>query len=72
MESEDKLIITDGMNSIRSTLARELSTLSDLQKLTKPPVVQELVLAQRALEDARMRIGVARTLLQGENPYGGV
>ena len=72
MESEEKLIITDGMDSIRSTIARELDTLSDLQKLTKPPVVQELVLAQRALKDARMRIGVARTLLKGEITYGGV
>jgi len=60
------------INMIRSDIAKDLDTLKDLTAVTKPPVVQELILAQRALEDARMRLGVARTLLQGENPYGGV
>lgn len=69
---DNKPTIINGMNMIRSDIAKDLDTLKDLTAATKPPVVQELILAQRALEDARMRIGVARTLLQGENPYGGV
>lgn len=70
MDNQETII--NGMNMIRSDIAKDLDTLKDLVAVTKPPVVQELILAQRALEDARMRIGVARTLLKGENPYGGV
>ena len=38
----------------------------------KPPIVQELVLAQRHLQDARMRIAVARTYLRDEDPWTNV
>jgi hypothetical protein len=33
------------------------------------PVVQELVLAQRHLEDARMRLGIAECYEKGINPW---
>ncbi len=34
------------------------------------PAVAEVTLAQRHLEDARMRLGVALTLLEGNDPLG--
>jgi len=49
-----------------------LSTLSFVKELTNQsgaPVVQEMILAQRDLENARMRLGVARTYLEEKNPF---
>lgn len=34
-----------------------------------PPVVQELVLAQRAVEECRMRLGVAEAYEKGLDPW---
>lgn len=59
------------INGIRSDISDALSGLSKLTGETKPPVVQELVLAQRHLEDARMRLGIARTYVEGKDPFEG-
>lgn len=53
---------------------RELLAISRQQLIVlvaenKPPVVQELILAQRAVEDARMRLGVALGFLKGDDPF---
>jgi hypothetical protein len=54
---------------LRSALSSVLQQINDLEQLTTPPVVQEIVLARRHLEDARMRLGVALTYTKGENPW---
>lgn len=58
------------IDNLRNELITVITTVQDLVSEAKPPVVQELVLAQRHLEDARMRLGVARTYEEGENPLG--
>ena len=55
---------------IRTDLITPITTVQDLIKEAKPPVVQELVLAQRHLEDARMRLGVALAYEEGKDPLG--
>lgn len=59
----------NAINEIREDIAEALNKLKTLE--TKPPVVQEVILAQRHLEDARMRLGVARTYVEGKNPLEG-
>lgn len=56
--------LTRQRNRIRS----EIVAVDEAIAVSKPPVVQELVIAKRALEDARMRLGVARALLNGDDP----
>lgn len=53
----------------RAKLSKRIHELQDLEKQSKPPVVQELVLARRHLEDARMRLGVAMALERGDDPW---
>lgn len=58
--------------TIEQLRAQVTATLNDLRSYSQgaqPPVIQELVLAQRHLEDARMRLGVARTYENGEDPW---
>lgn len=61
----DDLLTTALRNEISSQLER---LKEDIQN-SKPPEVQELVLAQRHLEDARMRLGVAEAFHKGYNPW---
>jgi len=56
--------------NIRTNLVTTITTVQDLILEAKPPVVQELVLAQRHLEDARMRLGVALAYEEGKDPLG--
>ena len=56
------------IDNLRAQITATLENLTNYMQGTKPPVVQELTLAQRHLEDARMRLGVARTYENGENP----
>jgi hypothetical protein len=59
----------DQMNMVREALAECREKVEVIAKDAKPPVVQEIILAQRHIEDARMRLGVARTLQQGNDPW---
>lgn len=53
----------------RYLLSKQLHYLTvATERKAEPPVVQEIVLARRALEDARMRLGVALTLVKGNDP----
>ena len=61
--------INASINSLRESIADDIKEVRAIVALAKPPVVQEVILAQRALEDARMRLAVARTYQQGKDPF---
>lgn len=53
----------------RDLCSKQIKYAEITAKKAVPPVVQEIVLAQRHLEDARMRFGVALTKLKGFDPW---
>ncbi len=53
----------------RLKLANRIHAIAEMEKEAQPPVVQELVLARRAAEDSRMRLGVALGYLRGQDPF---
>ena len=53
----------------RVHLADQIKEVQELSKGVAPPVVQEIILAQRALEDARMRLGVALAYEKDLDPF---
>ena len=55
--------------ALRKDIGSMLNRLKQEIAVSKPPVVQELVLAQRHLEDARMRLGVAEAFHKGFDPW---
>lgn len=55
--------------AVRAAITDMLRDLKQEIDGAKPPVVQELVLAQRHLEDARMRLGVAEAYEKGFDPW---
>lgn len=57
------------MEDLRTTLSGVIHTLNEDIITAKPPVVQELILALRHVEDARMRLGVAKTYQLGNDPW---
>lgn len=57
------------IQTTRDEISDQLASLKEKIAESKPPVVQELVLAQRALEDARMRLGVAQAYENGLDPW---
>jgi hypothetical protein len=54
---------------LRTEISSQLERLKANIKDSKPPEVQELILAQRCLEDARMRLGVAEAFNKGFDPW---
>lgn len=69
-EAQQQMSVVDQLDDMRN----RISVLLKYNKVemigrSEPPVVQELVLAQRSLEDARMRFGVAEALLKGFDPW---
>jgi hypothetical protein len=64
MEPEPRTI-----DDLRSDITLLMGHLAEYIPGTETPVVQELVLAQRHLEDARMRLGVAECYEKGINPW---
>lgn len=54
---------------LREEISGQLERLKEDIKDSKPPEVQELVLAQRHLEDARMRLGVAEAYHISLDPW---
>lgn len=69
MSESREMTLEEQLVDHRYRLSRQLSYLKVTEKKAEPPVVQEIVLARRALEDARMRLGVALTLLKGDDPF---
>lgn len=61
--TQDDIVTT---TALREEITTQLVRLKVIISTSKPPEVQELVLAQRHLEDARMRLGVA-VLCQGHS-----
>lgn len=64
---EDKL--QRHLETLCTGLQTFLAETKNAASLAQPPVVQEIVLAQRHLEDARMRLGVALALQKGFDPW---
>ena len=57
------------LQSLRSALTKDIQDCEKIETTCVPPAVQEVVLARRALEDARMRLGVALTYVNGKQPF---
>lgn len=55
---------------LRVDLADVIRDVQKAQETCVPPAVQEVVLAVRHLEDARMRLGVALAYVNGNDPLG--
>ena len=53
---------------LREALKNVILDAQKAQETCVPPAVQEVVLAVRHLEDARMRLGVALAYVNGNNP----
>lgn len=68
IDSEEKSVDTK-LFYLRSKLAKRIYQVQELEKQVDAPAVQELVLARRHLEDARMRVGVAMAHLKGQDPW---
>jgi len=64
MDNPDK----DTIDNLRTGLT---TMIADTKRMAekRPEYGAELVLAQRHLEDARMRLGVALTITRGEDPF---
>lgn len=57
------------IDAIREELTKIASRIKVCEMVAKPPVVQELVLARRHAEDARMRLGCAGAFERGLDPW---
>lgn len=57
-------LLTQSRNSL-TNLIQELQELAD----TRPENGAEITIAIRHLQDARMRLGVAKTIANGEDPW---
>ena len=60
----------ENLVAIRADLADHIRDVQKAQETCVPPAVQEVVLAIRHLEDARMRLGVALAYVNGNDPLG--
>lgn len=58
----------ENLTELRSDLAEVIKKTQKAQETMVPPGVQEVVLAVRHLEDARMRLGVALAYVNGNDP----
>lgn len=68
MGAEEGTPNAENLIDLRTAIA---STLGDLEKAKETlvqPAIQEAILAQRHLEDARMRLGVALAYVNGNDP----
>jgi len=54
--------------TLRSELKEILGHLNITEQTLSTPAVQEVVIARRAVEDARMRLGVALAYVSGKDP----
>ena len=58
----------ENLENLRADLADLIRDTQKAQETCVPPAVQEVVLAVRHLEDARMRLGVALAYVNGKDP----
>lgn len=57
------------IESERKKLSASRATIKQLADQRHPLAGPELTLAMRAVEDARMRLGVALTYINGQDPF---
>lgn len=69
MADERELTLIEQLEEHRALLSRSLMYLEITERKATIPVVQEIVLARRAVEDARMRLGVALAYEKGLDPW---
>ena len=62
-------VLAEKLEKERRTLALVRNRIERLARQSMPPIVQEVVLAQREAENARMRLGVALALVNGVDPW---
>lgn len=60
----------ENLENLRYDLADLICDVEKAEETCVPPAVQEVVLARRHLEDARMRLGVALAFVNGKDPLG--
>lgn len=60
----------ENLTALREDLAKVIRDVVKAEETLVPPAVQEAVIARRALEDARMRLGVALAYVNGNDPLG--
>lgn len=58
----------ENLVNLRADLAEHIKDVRKAQETLVPPAVQEVVIATRSLEDARMRLGVALAYVNGKDP----
>lgn len=58
----------ENLEDLRVSIANVLGDLEKAKETLVQPAIQEAVLAQRHLEDARMRLGVALAYVNGNDP----
>lgn len=58
------------ITALRALIVKDIEDCGDIEAVLTPPAVQEVVLARRHLEDARMRLGVALAVVNGNDPLG--
>lgn len=65
-----EMTVEEGFDKLRS-LCTDIINLSEnwFEGKLKPPAVQEVILARRHAEDARMRLGVAQAKSNGVYPW---
>lgn len=64
-----EMTLDEQLEQHRDLLTRQINYATITERKAEPPVVQEIVLARRHLEDARMRLGVAQALARGLDPF---
>lgn len=68
MDSEPNIEIA-AVNSLREAIADNIEEARAIVEASPMPAKAEAILALRHLEDAKMRLAVARTYLQGKDPF---
>lgn len=57
------------INSLRESISDNIEEARAIIEAVEMPAKAEVILALRKLEEARMRLGTARTYLQGKDPF---
>lgn len=69
MDTENsKLEVVEQSNGLRDGLSTMAERIKVMEKVSDSPVVEELILARRAVEDARYRLGYAGAYARGLGP----
>lgn len=60
----------DQITNLRGLIVKDIEDIKEIELVVDAPAIQEVVLARRHLEDARMRLGVALAYVTGNDPLG--